>query len=1576
MMHSGTNQYLKKAYGINRINAFVKHAWMSLSLIVILAVFWWLKLTGITMAGEAFCGMTEHTHDENCGMPPLICNLEETEGHIHDDTCLTKELVCELVETEGHIHGESCYTKTLICTLEEIEGHVHTDDCKEVTIICGMEETEEHAHTEECKTETIICGLEEVEGHLHGETCYTTDLICEVTESEGHLHTEECYIVGTEYGCGLTECSPHVHGETCYGSAEECLLEEHVHTTECYSDINADLETQAQWEEVFGTLVYSEEPQDNIVAVAKSQLGYKESEKNFEVDENGQKNGYTRYGEWYGNPYGPWNTMFVSFCLHYAQLEDVPLSAGAETMRLEWEEAGIYTSEKDMDPWAGDLLFLDKNVNGAADAVAIVTDFADGVISVIEGDLEGVVAETTYLSDDIAIMGYGFVPIANDAVTLEARAVSVVAKTYDYTGQRLDGNDTFIFYTQSGGNYYAIDNNANAVPIYIDNEGNITADVADKNTIYWTVEAANNYDNQPAYYIQNVASNNVYIHPYNDSSTNNGATTGRWESALYRDGTGARIRGARQNAYIQLQNNGTFNQVNNRDSGSVMYLGKAPSSCAVWLDGTNGGLAMYTGSPNTKYTYSEGETVKLPTEWDSPTKYHYKMQGWYDVTNSVYYAPGAEVTVTGNMVFYADWVAASYDIGVYNAETTNTVSSKELITTRLFDYNALFNVLSSNAQVEVSASGHTENWSMVTSGNVNYKNAPTLDLIFIEYTSGGKLIYPNNQSYNNQYIANDPLRYGVLTDELIEILFGTDNSFDPETGEGIIGKTYLGTGDHLFQYATDPDHPYYGYYYYDSNLHAASYNRSDQRFYVYDYLAAGSDSLRDGSYADFLPLNSPYANTNGNSVGTYTYQGDYGEYNGVTHYSYDVGYSSSTSTTMTNMNFGTSMEVKFYLENQPGEKTADGNYGNRDIYGKEMNFEFTGDDDLWVYVDDELVLDMGGIHGAQNGFINFSTGVVTVNGSQQRTIYDIESGDHVLKIYYLERGGSQSNCAMYFNISPLYGLNIQKEDVLTQEALNGAKFAVYTDEQCTKLAKLWTSEDSYLAGDDPEEYFTVVDGSVDIWGFAAAKTYYIKETGPPEDGNYERASGVIRFSINKTGIATYDAEIIDEIGSDGTVINPAKGFTVHGVSIDEEKRMVYITVTNAQNWVQDTTTVQVSKTWVDNKDHSDDYITVYLTITDSDGTVRRIRSIVLSDENDWMYTWTNLPKYMEDGVTPISYGVAEAYEEGYYSQSVKVDKIVVDNSTFEEAYTLNTGGPYYLKTENGYLSAISENSNGFQWVSEETALNSELAKWSVIANQNNQIQLQNGVGQKIAYSSGYFYATKGNDGTQSLKYSSEEDGIRIYVTIWSYSTWSEKDYYLSKNFNDDDTIQRTDNNNRILLIQPMIYHRDVIEKEVEDWGYMITNTPLDEETSLEVKKAWTLSGGTVSDYQQELVTIRLLANGADTGRTVTLTLKNGWTDTFKGLPYKDSAGNVISYTVEEVWRKTGWTVNYGPIETRSGSVPTYHTMVENVQIPMGPELPSTGSFVRLNYTLCGGSIMLTSLIMAIRLRRRKERRLK
>lgn len=129
-------------------------------------------------------------------------------------------------------------------------------------------------------------------------------------------------------------------------------------------------------------------------------------------------------------------------------------------------------------------------------------------------------------------------------------------------------------------------------------------------------------------------------------------------------------------------------------------------------------------------------------------------------------------------------------------------------------------------------------------------------------------------------------------------------------------------------------------------------------------------------------------------------------------------------------------------------------------------------------------------------------------------------------------------------------------------------------------------------------------------------------------------------------------------------------------------------------------------------------------------------------------------------------------------------------------------------------------------------------------------------------------------------------------------------------------------------------------------------------------------------YQTEQVTIRLLANGLDTGRTVTLSLKNGWQDTFRGLPYKDEEGNVISYTIEENWTNDRWVPSYGTIEVSGGTVPTYSTTVTNTYRAGGPILPSTGTAARMLYMLCGAGIMLASLGYGSLSRRRRERRRK
>ncbi|MBQ8236431.1 MAG: hypothetical protein IJZ37_07105, partial [Clostridia bacterium] len=367
----------------------------AMALILAIAVFWWLKLIGITMAGEAFCGMYEHVHDEQC---------------------MASSLGCHLV-------------------------HEHTDACHEVYYTCG--------------------------------------------------------------------------------------LEEHIHKAECYSDLQADLECEDDWIKTLGDVEYSESALQNVIEVAKSQLGYRESSLNFKVDALGDRNGYTRYGEWYGNPYGSWSTMFTSFCLRYAGVSGVPISAGAETMRLKWVQKELYQPASMYTPLAGDIVFLDKNGNGTVDATAIVTDLSDGKLSVIEGDCDYQVLAWQYSATDPMIHGYGLTDPASSFLvrynTFALRAVDasgneIIAKTVDYDQSLFVETNSFVVYTVSGSQYYAFDGNGNAVPVSIDVEGNITAQVSDPDTLLWSFT----YSSTDSYLIRNISTGR-YMHAYPNNGS--GVTT-------------------------------------------------------------------------------------------------------------------------------------------------------------------------------------------------------------------------------------------------------------------------------------------------------------------------------------------------------------------------------------------------------------------------------------------------------------------------------------------------------------------------------------------------------------------------------------------------------------------------------------------------------------------------------------------------------------------------------------------------------------------------------------------------------------------------------------------------------------------------------------------------------------------------------------------------------------------------------------------------------------------------------------------------------------------------------------------
>lgn len=193
-----------------------------------------------------------------------------------------------------------------------------------------------------------------------------------------------------------------------------CGNEEHEHTLQCFSNPDADVETQEDWEKSFADISLTGKPNDDIVAIAKSQIGYQESSQNYHVTEDGQQKGYTRYGAWYGDTYGDWDAMFVAFCLNYTGIQDYPADADCSVwaQQIQTESYDYFRTKDAYQPQSGDLIFFDTDEDGTADHMGIVDsiDSENDKMQTIEGDVSDRVEYNTYSSDDATILGYGIIP--------------------------------------------------------------------------------------------------------------------------------------------------------------------------------------------------------------------------------------------------------------------------------------------------------------------------------------------------------------------------------------------------------------------------------------------------------------------------------------------------------------------------------------------------------------------------------------------------------------------------------------------------------------------------------------------------------------------------------------------------------------------------------------------------------------------------------------------------------------------------------------------------------------------------------------------------------------------------------------------------------------------------------------------------------------------------------------------------------------------------------------------------------------------------------------------------------------
>lgn len=416
-------RFRENRHTLRRYTAFV----LALAMITTLFVNWQLHGVGISMTAQYQCGEEEHTHTADCYTKVLTCGYEEGELENADEVAAAAAATSQptieeepaplslepQIEFVPHEHTEDCYTEvqTLTCMEEE---HVHDDDCfdpEDGSLICDKFE---HTHDESCYTTEyeLTCGLEE--GEL-------VEQVVEPTQSAALAAMAVAEPVALAPMVDTVEPIYHHHTDACYEEVLTCPLPEHHHTVACLSDTSADLETPEEWQAANAEAVMTGNWAEDLVSVAQTQLGYEQSEKNFEIDpaDGVTLRYYSRYGQSYGNAYGEWDVMFLSYCLKYAGIPQsaIPQEASVLALRssmsdMDWLLDGEDGSAADV----GDIVIYNKYVTRTVAVDSSADGAADGLDDQFSMDAEG---ENGAELEESGAAALDTAPAAEDMTTLD-----------------------------------------------------------------------------------------------------------------------------------------------------------------------------------------------------------------------------------------------------------------------------------------------------------------------------------------------------------------------------------------------------------------------------------------------------------------------------------------------------------------------------------------------------------------------------------------------------------------------------------------------------------------------------------------------------------------------------------------------------------------------------------------------------------------------------------------------------------------------------------------------------------------------------------------------------------------------------------------------------------------------------------------------------------------------------------------------------------------------------------------------------------------------------------------------------
>ena len=1043
-------------------------------------------ICGLEERTEAVEGAEEHVHDESCYEPHevLVCTEEETEAHSHDESCYG--LVCGETEYPAHTHGDDCYAVvTETCGQEEHEAHSHDESCYTTTrsLTCGEAESAGHTHDDSCYDENgaLTCGQSESAGHTHSDSCYTesTALTCGQTESAGHTHDDHCFVERVELTCTAQEGPGHVHDDSCYGLAcgqeeteghthtEECYetrdelvcaaghvhtadcyekvltcqLPEHVHSSACYDQTQPEAPDEPEY--ICGLPAHAHDDacldeEGNLICGLEEHehtedcLAPEETDLMIVLPEGAEvPEGYdaeyefidaeNRFGVKVFAPEGalPEGAVLVAELLE--EDSDAYLAAGEalEAMTVSDETS----AEDEIQPEESDAAELEAEEPQTESAVEPEDEEPaeekdglpyDGFVALdIHFELDGEEVEPT-APVYVCINALGLLPEDADpeSVAVQHHAeitesalfglrkttetvVETVADSTEETGP-VEVTENAEDVTQDVAAAFEVKSFSIFTILWNKDGGTVTVHFVDKN--------GNPIQGKQETQVEKDEGKWVTLSDYN-ALVDSIADQYQYLYAMVDSVNGTIVTQVRYNESKSNSKNGWFYRTSNSGDGKkwttdekniyLVYQSTAKQELQVHIVDTNG---------NPISGRAEMETLQIPQNtWVSLSQYAKTVDG--------YKYKKAKLGSAGDTI-----IGVKYDSAEQKWLYRTSDSDEEGISLDGNDIYMLYDTagLHTVATVDSTAEGlHLYMFDYASAASVgggSYGEGDTKSGLLTKTTSGSGEWYQKFPSTNIQ---------GV-TSQSLSTWFNPNNG--TEANHLFLKSVYDSTGD----------------FYYSAFENFASFDGASgdggKSFTVYEEL--GTPSGGDAFYykrGNFMPYNT----LNPNSVRNQNLYSDTGEAlsSSDPRYNEDLyGFNEGS-----NFYFGMYAYAEFY---QP----KDGEVTRPDGRKDKMIFEFTGDDDMWVYVDGVLVLDLGGIHDAQSGYINFTTGEIgwtdtktsdtsaqwnyttikeqftaagqdnSVVWSSQRSNTFADGGLHNIQVFYMERGAGASNLKLRLNL--------------------------------------------------------------------------------------------------------------------------------------------------------------------------------------------------------------------------------------------------------------------------------------------------------------------------------------------------------------------------------------------------------------------------------------------------------------------------------------------------------------------------------------------------------------------------------